>query len=272
MFSPSVVNCFSCASLMRFEGYRITTRIPGTLKNPCATALPVSPEVATNTVNCRSSPRTKYPISRAMNRAPKSLNASVGPWNSSRMCSPGDSETIFTGKLIASLTICHNNSSGTSGVANGFTTRKQTSVNGSARNSSSSSGERRAISAGIYNPPSGASPRNTAPRSEVSGALRDVLRYLNEFYSSRVSRFALNHFQERGGIQRSIAQRGDLQRAMRERFITLAPRGNQSRITTRHCFPRPFSRLWLKRAAPQHRLRIVQISFDQELLLLRASR
>src|SRR5260221_11072593 len=79
---------------------------------------------------------------------------------------------------MASLTICHNNSSGTSGVANGFTTRKQTSVNGSARNSSSSSGERRAISAGMYNPRSGASPRNTAPRSEVSGAFPPVLRYL----------------------------------------------------------------------------------------------
>jgi len=42
MFSPSVVNCLSCAWLIRFEGYRITTRIPGTLKKPWATALPVS--------------------------------------------------------------------------------------------------------------------------------------------------------------------------------------------------------------------------------------
>src|SRR5580698_9177763 len=94
------------------------------------------------------------------------------------MCSPGDNDTSFTGKLIASLTTCHSTSSGTSGAANGFTTRKQTSVNGSARNSSSSSGDRRAISTGIYNPPSGASPRNTAPRNDVSGASRDVLLYL----------------------------------------------------------------------------------------------
>src|SRR5262249_9207771 len=57
-------------------------------------------------------------------------------------------------------------------------TRKQTSVKGSERNSSSSSGERFAISAGMYNPPSGAIPRKTAPRKEVSGALFDVLRYL----------------------------------------------------------------------------------------------
>ena len=46
------------------------------------------------------------------------------------------------------------------------------------RNSSSSSGERRAISTGMYSPPSGARPRNTAPRSDVSGACLDVLRYL----------------------------------------------------------------------------------------------
>src|SRR5260370_20834966 len=188
------------------------------------------------------------------------------------MCRPGESETSFTGKVIASLTTCHSTSSGTSGVANGRTTRKQTSVNGSRRNSSSSSEECRAISTGMYKPPSGASPRSTAPRSEVSGALRDVLRYLNEFRSSRVPGFALNHFQERRGVQRSIAQRGDLQRAMRERFITLTPRGNQSRITTRDRLARVFARLWLKRAAPQHRLWLIQISFDQQLLFFRGSR
>src|SRR5712664_906817 len=188
------------------------------------------------------------------------------------MWSPGERDTKFTGKLIASLTTCQSTSSGTSGVANGRTTRKQTSVNGSPRNSSSSAAECRAISTGMYSPPSGASPRSTAPRSEVSGALRDVLRYLNEFRSSRVSGFALNHFQERRGVQRSIAQRGDLQRAMRERFITLAPRGNQSRITPRDRLAGFFARLWLKRAAPQYGLRIIQISVDQELLFLRGSR
>src|SRR5712692_10247609 len=188
------------------------------------------------------------------------------------MCRPGESETSFTGKLIASLTTCQSTSSGTSGVANGRTTRKHTSVNGSPRNSSSSPGECRAISTGKYKPPSGASPRSTAPRSEVSGALRDVLRYLKEFRSSRTSCLALNHFQEREGVQRSITQRGDMQGAMRERFITLAPRGNQRRITTRYRLAWFFSGLRLKRAAPQHRLGIVQISFDQELLLLRRRR
>jgi hypothetical protein len=94
------------------------------------------------------------------------------------MCNPGDNDTSFTGKLIASLTTCHITSSGTSAPANGRATRKHTSVNGSRRNSSNSSGDRRAISTGMYNPPSGAKPRNTAARSEVSGASRDVLRYL----------------------------------------------------------------------------------------------
>src|ERR1700730_1556168 len=94
------------------------------------------------------------------------------------MCSPGERETNFTGKLMPSLTTCHNTSSGTSAPANGRTTRKHTSVKGSRRNSSSSSSERLAISTGMYKPPSGASPRNTAPRSDVNGASRDVLRYL----------------------------------------------------------------------------------------------
>src|SRR5260370_9162056 len=142
------------------------------------------------------------------------------------MCNAGESETRLTGKLIASLTICQRPSSGPSGGANGRTTRKQTSVNGSPRKSSSSAAECRAISTGRYSPPSGASPRSTAPRSEVSGALRDVLRYLKEFRSSRVPGFALNHFQERRGVQRSIAQRADLQRAMRELFLTYTPRDN----------------------------------------------
>src|SRR5882762_11726592 len=174
------------------------------------------------------------------------------------MCSPGESETSFTGKLIASLTICHSTSSGTSGVANGRATRKHTSVNGSRRNSSSSAGECRAISTGRYSPPSGASPRSTAPRSEVSGAFRDVLRYLNELDSSRASHLVVNHFQERRGVQRCTAQRGDLQCAMRECFVTLTSHGNQRRITSRHCIAWFFSRFWLKRTSPQHRFWVVR--------------
>src|ERR1700688_1747013 len=162
------------------------------------------------------------------------------------MCNPGDSDTSFTGKLIASLTTCHITSSGTSAPANGRATRKHTSVNGSRRNSSSSSGERRAISTGIYNPPSGANPRNTAPRSDVSGASRDVLRYLipvapgKHFYrdglqTSGVFDLLAYLLQESfyvSGIVLRItgvlcAQLGHLYRAVCQRFITLPPRRDQ---------------------------------------------
>src|SRR5260370_12495281 len=187
------------------------------------------------------------------------------------MCSPGDSDSRFTGKLIASLTTCQSTSSGTSGVAKGRTTRNQTSVNGRRRNSSNSSGECRAISTGMYKPPSGASPRNTAPRREVSGAFRDVLRYLNGIRSSRASHFVLNHFQKRRCVQRCIAQRRDLQRAVRERFIPLPPPRHHTRITTRHRLAWSFARLRLKCASPQYRLRIVQVSLYQELLLFGGS-
>src|SRR5258708_20621567 len=162
---------------------------------------------------------------------------------------------------MASLTICQRTSSGTSGVANGRATRKHTSVNGSLRNSSSSSVECRAISTGMYNPPSAASPRSTAPRSEVSGAFLDVLRYLKEPHSSRASRFVLNHFQKRCRIHQCIAQRRDLQRTMRKRFITLTPRGNQRRIASRYGLARFFARPGLKRFSPQHLLCIFLISF-----------
>src|SRR5437773_9833549 len=129
---------------------------------------------------------------------------------------------------MASLTICHSTSSGTSGVAKGFTTRKHTSVNGSFLNSSSSSAECRAISAGMYSPPSGAKPRHTAARNEVSGAFLGVLRYLKEFHSTVFSAgpraLALDHFQKRVGIHCPIAQRRNLQRAVGQRFVTSALR------------------------------------------------
>jgi hypothetical protein len=67
----------------------------------------------------------------------------------------------------------------------------------------------------MYSPPSGASPRRTAPRSDVSGASREVLRYLKGSRSSRTFDLALNHFQKLGGIQRAIAQHCHWQRAMR---------------------------------------------------------
>src|SRR6267142_6653114 len=108
----------------------------------------------------------------------------------------------------------------------------------------------------MYSPPSGASPRRTAPRSDVSGASRDVLRYLKASRSSRTFELAVNRFQKLGGIQRTIAQRGDLQRAVRKRFVALSARGDQRRIAARNGLTRWFLGFRLKRAAPQHRLGI----------------
>ena len=80
MFWPSVVNCFSCISLTFPLGYKTNTRMPGTPKNPFATALPVSPDVATKTLTYFSPfLRMKCPNRRAIKRPPTSLNANVGP-------------------------------------------------------------------------------------------------------------------------------------------------------------------------------------------------
>jgi len=76
--------------------------------------------VATRTVSGRVSPRNEITHQRAMKRAPKSLNASVGRETTPECGVPGDSDTKFMGKLIASLTTCQSTSSGTSGAAKGF--------------------------------------------------------------------------------------------------------------------------------------------------------
>ena len=55
---------------------------------------------------------------------------------------------------------------------------------------------------------------------------------------------------------------------MRQRFVAPPPPLHQRRVTPRDGLARGLSVLRLKRAAPQHRLRVVQISFDQQLALL----
>src|SRR5439155_1485559 len=52
-------------------------------------------------------------------------------------------------------------------------------------------------------------------------------------------------------------QLSNAQRAMRQRLVASPPCLHQRRITSRDGFPRRLSALRLKRAAPQHRLRIV---------------
>lgn len=77
---------------LRIEHIHMNTLYP---QKPLATALPVSPEVATSTFTCfRPSFRMKYPNKRAINRPPTSLKANVGPWKSSRnRCSPSPAPT-----------------------------------------------------------------------------------------------------------------------------------------------------------------------------------
>ena len=63
-----------------FFGYNITTSIPSILLNPLATAPPVSPDVATRTVIFSFLFFSAIkPRNLAMNLAPTSLNARVGP-------------------------------------------------------------------------------------------------------------------------------------------------------------------------------------------------
>ena len=54
-----------------------------------ATALPVSPEVATRITAFRPSPASSSSMAAAWKQAPKSLKAQVGPWNSSSSRRPG---------------------------------------------------------------------------------------------------------------------------------------------------------------------------------------
>ena len=87
--------------------------MPATPWNACATAPPVSPEVATSTTSRWWRSRPNQAISRAINRAPKSLKASVGPWNNSSTEIPGATGTSGTGKSRASSHIRSSSGGGT---------------------------------------------------------------------------------------------------------------------------------------------------------------
>ena len=62
----------------RPSGNSTTTRVPATPKKACATALPVSPDVATRTVN-GVIVGVEMRHQARHTRAPTSLNAKVGP-------------------------------------------------------------------------------------------------------------------------------------------------------------------------------------------------
>ena len=138
------------------------TSVPSIPKKPEATAPPVSPEVATKTVTFLGLCSLKYPIQRAIKRAPTSLNAMVGPWKSSRVAVL--SLILFTGKSKqrVSATIFSNRASGMVPPTNGRITSTPIStmdfVAIAARKSSFNLG----VLSGKYNPLSGASPRITA--------------------------------------------------------------------------------------------------------------
>ena len=166
---------------------------------------------------------------------------------------------------MASATICHSTSSGTSGMAKGFTTRKQTSVNGNLRNSSNSCGRtsskfHRQIQAAVWRQPS---KHGAAQRSQRRFASRAPVSHRPR------SSWALNFRQKSRCIERRIPQLRHLERAMRQSFIALPPRGNQRGITSRHGLSCRFPTPGLECSAPKHRLWIAQVSLDQELLLLR---
>ena len=102
-FPSKVESCFSWSGEIFPSGYKIVTSSPGTLWNALPTAEPVSPDVATRMWRGLSSLRLKYDITRAIKRAPKSLNAHVGPWKSSRTYEFGSRPETFAGKGYASF-------------------------------------------------------------------------------------------------------------------------------------------------------------------------
>ncbi len=119
---PQQASCFSWRGDTSPRGYSTTTSTHGRPTNAAATAPPVSPEVATRIVSRRGSARGMRSSVAARKRAPKSLNAAVGPWNSSSTdngpAAPCTS-TTGAGKLNASRVISPSRSAITSSAANG---------------------------------------------------------------------------------------------------------------------------------------------------------
>src|SRR5690606_23203770 len=160
----------------RPSGYSTTTRSPGWPWNAAATAAPVSPEVATRMVSGRSAPRRMRARQAARKRAPMSLNAAVGPWNSSSTWSFGvASGSSGTGKSKASAQIAGSSASSASPAKNGASSPLVVSARVAPARSWRGAGS----ACGTYRPPSGARPAAMAwLRFTAGAALRVEMKFI----------------------------------------------------------------------------------------------
>src|ERR1700732_1721085 len=142
-----------------------------------ATAPPVSPEVATRMVSARSSAPRRRAKHAARKRAPKSLNAAVGPWNSSSTASrpSASSGTSGAGKSNASRVSSGSFPASGSPPRKGASSRAPTA--GSPCSPAKSCGTSRGQLSGTYSPPSGASPcRSAALKPRAGASPRELLK------------------------------------------------------------------------------------------------
>src|SRR5690606_14725209 len=168
--SPKQPNWCAWRGDTRPSGYSTTTRRPGWPWNAAATAAPVSPDVATRMVSgCVCPWRIRASVA-ARKRAPTSLNAAVGPWNSSSTWSPGVASGFSgTGKSSASAQMAGSAGASASPSKNGASSEAVVW----ARLAPASSARPAGNLAGTYRPPSGASPAAMAWLSDAGGeALR----------------------------------------------------------------------------------------------------
>ena len=109
-------------------------------------------------VSGRASARGNRRRQAARKRAPKSLNAEVGPWNSSSISVAGCAGSARSGasKVNASAQIAGSSSASASPAKNGIS--KVVAVSASEPCGSNAAGSSVGSLSGTYSPPSGASP------------------------------------------------------------------------------------------------------------------
>ena len=155
----------------------MTTETPSTPANPCATAPPVSPDVATITTARFPIELEKCPRQRLMNRAPTSLNASVGPRKAQvRKCrvlsrrAEGKSIAILANRLKIGVRDFSANI--------GRIRLNAVSASPPSRHGRTASSARLGISFGKYSPPSSGWPWSRASRKPTTAERPFVLKYL----------------------------------------------------------------------------------------------